>query len=158
MSRGQRSAGDIVDLHSTVAAVARLVDPTARAQSVSVEVQPIEPSLRVRADEAELQHALLNLLLNAVQASRPGGKVVVSAATGDAVRIRVKDEGCGIAAEDLRRIFEPFFGLRKGGTGLGLFLSLNFVRHWGGDIEVESAAGKGSAFDIVLPALAEVPQ
>ena len=97
----------------------------------------------VRADEAELQNLLVNLLLNAIQASKPGGKVVVATQGGDAVHIRVIDEGCGIAPEYRQKIFEPFFSLRQGGTGLGLFLSLNAVRSWGGDIVVESTPGKG---------------
>jgi PAS domain S-box-containing protein len=154
MSRGQPSSGDIVDLQATVAAVGRLIEPTARAHSVKIEIEPVAAALHVRADEAELQHALINLVLNAIQGCKPGGRVGIRAERGDPVRIRVSDNGCGVAAEHQKRIFEPFFGLRKGGTGLGLFLSLNFVRRWGGDIVVESAPGSGSVFDIVLPALA----
>jgi signal transduction histidine kinase len=153
LSRGKASPGDIVDCGAAIATVVRLVEPTARAHSVNVVVVSSAAELRVRADEAELQHALINLLLNAIQASNAGGRVLVSAETGESVRVRVADEGCGIAPENLNRIFEPFFSLRKGGTGLGLFLSLNFVRRWSGDILVESAAGKGSVFEIVLPAV-----
>ena len=65
--------------------------------------------------------------------------------------MRIRDNGCGIAPEHQKRIFEPFFSLRKGGTGLGLFLSLNFIRRWGGDILVHSEPGAGSTFDVVLP-------
>jgi len=72
----------------------------------------------------------------------------------DLVRIRVADDGAGIPAELQKRIFEPFFSARRGGTGLGLFLSLDFVRHWGGDIEVRSTPGAGSTFEVVLPAAA----
>lgn len=151
LSRGQPSTGDLIDLQATLAAVVRLIEPTARAQGVRIE-QDLAPGLRVRADEAELQHALLNLLLNAVQACRSGGRIRLAAGSGDAVRIRVSDDGCGIAPDDQKRIFEPFFSLRKGGTGLGLFLSLNFVRRWGGDIHVESTPGAGSTFEVVLPA------
>lgn len=154
MSRGQASAGDIVDLQATIAAVGRLIEPTARAHSVTIEIEPVAAGLHVRADEAELQHALINLVLNAIQACKPGGRVVVGTERGDGVHIRVTDDGCGVAAEHQKRIFEPFFSLRKGGTGLGLFLSLNFVRRWGGDIAVASAPGAGSTFDVVFPALA----
>jgi len=69
--------------------------------------------------------------------------------------VRVIDAGCGIVPENRKRIFEPFFSARQGGTGLGLFLSLNFVRRWGGDILVESRPGEGSAFEIVLPAVVD---
>ncbi len=154
LSRGQSSPGDIVDVRSAVAAAARLVEPAARAASVRVEIEPTEPGSRVRADEAELQHALINLLLNAIQACVRGGRVAVAMEPGDPVRVRIRDDGCGIAQEHQKRIFEPFFSLRRGGTGLGLFLSLNFVRRWGGDIRVSSSPGEGSTFEIVLPALA----
>ena len=73
--------------------------------------------------------------------------------SAEQVRVRVIDNGCGIPADDQKRIFDPFFSGRQGGTGLGLFLSLNFVRRWGGEIRVESAVGRGSTFEVVLPAL-----
>jgi len=154
LSRGQRPAtGEIVDLNAAIAAAQRLVEPTARASSVNVVVQPFATTLHVRADEAELQNLLVNLLLNAIQASKAGSKVIVATQAGDVVHIRVTDEGCGIAPEYRQKIFEPFFSLRPGGTGLGLFLSLNAVRSWGGDIAVESEPGKGSIFDVVFPAI-----
>jgi PAS domain S-box-containing protein len=150
LSRGQPSAADVLDAGAVVAAVARLVEPTARAQGVTIE-QTVAPGLYVRVDEAELQHATLNLLLNAVQASPAGATVRLAAAGGDAVLITIADEGCGIAPEHQVRIFEPFFSLRAGGTGLGLFLSVSFVRRWGGDIHVRSTPGEGSTFEIRLP-------
>lgn len=151
LSRGQRSRADVLDLGSTVAAVVRLIEPTARTHGVKIE-QTIPTPLPVTADEAGLQHALLNLLLNAVQASPPRATIRLVAETGDTVRLRVIDQGGGIAPGDQQRIFEPFFSLRAGGTGLGLFLSLNFVRHCGGDIRVHSTPGAGSTFEVVLPA------
>lgn len=158
LSRGQRHDGAIVDLRDAIAAAQLLVDPTARAHSVRIEVQPLATSLHVRAGEEELQNLLINLLLNAIQASKPGAKVVVAAHGGDDVRIRVADEGCGIPTEYRQKIFDPFFSMREGGTGLGLFLSINAVRSWGGDILVESTPGKGSIFEVVLPAIHPVPE
>jgi PAS domain S-box-containing protein len=155
MSRGQRSQGEVVDMGPVINAVARLIEPTAREHGVKVEVRSPAEGMHVRAEEAELQHTLINLLLNAVQASRAGGMVTVEAETGEQVRVRVIDNGCGIAGENQKRIFEPFFSARPGGTGLGLFLSLNFVRRWGGDIHVASEPGIGSTFEIVLPTLAQ---
>jgi len=107
--------------------------------------------LRVRADEIDLQHALINLLLNAVQASPRGAVIRLRIDAGEPVRIRVEDQGCGIAPEQQARIFEPFFSLRQGGTGLGLFVSLNAVRQWGGDILVRSTPGHGATFEVVFP-------
>ncbi|MGE0453192.1 MAG: PAS domain-containing sensor histidine kinase [Vicinamibacteria bacterium] len=153
MSRGQSTPGDIVDLSDSLRAAQRLIEPTARAHGVAIELADLPAGLRVRADEAEIQHALINLMLNGIQACRPGGRVRLSAEAGERLRIRVVDDGCGIAPEHQQRIFEPFFSLRQGGTGLGLFLSLNFVRRWGGDITVSSAPGKGSSFELTLPSL-----
>jgi len=110
--------------------------------------------IHLRADDADLQHALINLLLNAIQACATGGVVSLTIEDGNPIHIRVSDNGCGIAPEHQKRIFEPFCSLRKGGTGLGLFLSLNFVRRWGGDISVSSEPGAGSTFDVMLPASA----
>ena len=158
LSRGQRHDGAIVDLGEAIAAAQLLVDPTARAHSVRIEVQPLTTSLHVRAGEAELQNLLINLLLNAIQASKPGSTVTVCVRGGDDVRIRITDEGCGIPSECRQKIFEPFFSLREGGTGLGLFLSLSVVRSWGGDILVESTPGKGSTFEVALPAIHQDPE
>lgn len=154
MARGGESGGTIVDVGATVDAVIRLAAPTARARGVTIETtSPGAGTCRVVADEMDLQHAVINVLLNAVQASRDGGTVRVRVQGGDRIAVHVDDDGPGIAAEQRDRIFEPFFSLRPGGTGLGLFVSLNGVRKWGGDIRVDSAPGRGSTFTITLPAL-----
>jgi two-component system sensor histidine kinase FlrB len=150
MSRGQPSAGQLVDLSGALEAIVRLVAPTARAHRVEIDAV-IPAPLSVRADEADLQQALLNLLLNAVQASPPGRRVTVRVESGDPLVVRIADQGCGIAADQQARIFEPFFSLRSGGTGLGLFVSLNSVRRWGGDIHVASVPGEGATFEVSLP-------
>lgn len=157
MARGQHGPAQVVSLGPAAAAAVRLIQPTARARGVAIEFAEVVPDVRVRTEASELQHALINLLLNAIQACPgDGGLVRVSVARGaggaQAV-VRIGDNGCGIAPEHRARIFEPFFSVRPEGTGLGLFLSLNFVRRAGGDIVVESAPGSGSAFSIVLPAI-----
>jgi PAS domain S-box-containing protein len=152
MSRGQSGSMDIVDLQAALAAAIQLIEPTAREHGVKVVQRPTFGGLHVRADSTELQHILINLLLNAIQASPAGGEVTLDVIPGDPMRIRVADRGCGIAPENQKRIFEPFFSLRQGGTGLGLFLSLDFVRRWGGDITVTSDPGVGSTFEVIVPA------
>jgi PAS domain S-box-containing protein len=154
LSRGQPSTGDLVDVHAVLAAVCRLTSPTASAHGVHVEVESNGGSIRVRADEADL----INLLLNGIQACDDGGTVTLAARLDDAVHVTVSDTGRGIAPEHQKHIFEPFVSLSHDGTGLGLFIALNFVRKWGGDITVRSAVGHGATFDIALPALAAAPQ
>jgi PAS domain S-box-containing protein len=154
LSTGRPSPTDLVDIGATLDAVVRLIAPAARDHSTTIEVEPVASGTGVRADEAELQHVILNLLLNAIQACGPGGKVRIEVVGGDPVCVRITDDGCGIVPEEQKRIFEPFFSLRRGGTGLGLFLSLNFVRRWGGDIRVHSAPGVGSTFEVSLPSAA----
>ena len=151
LARGQRATVEIVDVGAAVTAAVRLIEPAARNESVSLAASTIAPGLHVRAEEAELQHAIINLLLNGVQACGPGGTVTISACGDDSVRITITDDGCGIPAEHRKRIFEPFFSLRRGGTGIGLFMSLDSVRRWGGDIRVHDAPVRGSIFEIVLP-------
>jgi len=153
LSRGQSSPGGLVDVGTVVEAVIRLVEPTAQARGVAVEAGPLPANLQVRADESDLQHALINLLINAVEACGEGGQVEVQVEQNGSVRIRVSDNGKGIPPDEVGRIFEPFVSLREGGTGLGLFLALNFVRQWGGDILVESTPDQGSVFEIVLPTI-----
>jgi PAS domain S-box-containing protein len=151
LSRGQRSTGELLDLGPVLSAVTRLIEPTARDHGVTIVTAPVPEGLHVRAGEADLQHVLLNLLLNAVQACSRGGKVSLEAEPGERVTIRVTDDGCGVPQENQKLIFEPFFSGRRGGTGLGLFMSLDFVRKWGGDIRVTSAPGRGATFEVVLP-------
>jgi signal transduction histidine kinase len=155
MSRGQSPQAQIVDVRTVVQNAARLVEPTARALGIALKVDPGGDGVRVCTDEAELQHVLINLLLNAVQACSEGGAVHARTSGGPSAKIAVIDDGCGIPPEHQQRIFEPFFSLRTGGTGLGLFMSLNFVRGWGGDIVVRSTPAGGSTFEIVLPAVSQ---
>ena len=153
LSRGQRSAGIVIEVREAVDAVVNLIQPTARSRGVSIALAAAAGPIHVRADEGDLQHALMNVLLNALQASPSGAVVNVELSGGATAVIRIIDRGSGIAPELQRRIFEPFISLREGGTGLGLFIALNSVRQWGGDIGVRSAPGEGSTFEVILPAL-----
>jgi signal transduction histidine kinase len=108
------------------------------------------------ADPDQLQQVLVNLLLNACDASAPGGAVVLSArrAPADMVRIDVADQGTGIAPENLTAIFEPFFTTkpRGEGTGLGLAIAAGIVRNHAGRIDVQSAPGQGTTVTVLWPA------
>jgi len=111
----------------------------------------------VLADAKQIQQVLVNLLTNAMQAMDPttGGALVVTIQPGTGiVCLAVHDQGIGIAAEDLPRVFDPFFSTKEKGTGLGLSVSYAIVRAHGGDLTVRSAPGEGTTFTLTLPAVA----
>jgi len=127
-----------------------------RCQESGVEVvwRPATglPPLVLAPDQ--IKQVLLNLLLNALEAMRGGGRLEVSTAYTDqpaGVRIDFTDSGLGIAADVLPHIFEPFYSTKPEGTGLGLSTSHSIVERHGGHIEVDSQVGKGSTFSVWLP-------
>ncbi len=119
---------------------------------LKVNLSPDLPE--ILADPVRIGQVALNMLLNAVHAITPPGKIdVETRKAGDMVEIVFSDSGQGIPEKHLNRIFDPFFttkGARKG-TGLGLAISYGIIQNHGGDIKVESAEGKGSTFIVRLP-------
>ena len=152
LSRGKSLPRTALDLPKCVAVVAGLCRQRAQGAGVAIEVSAFDGELTVSANESSVQQVLLNLLLNAIDASKSGQRIAITF-TVDRERavVHIADEGHGIAESDLPRIFEPFFSRRKGGTGLGLFVSKNFAERWGGDIVVESRPGGGATFSVVCP-------
>jgi two-component system, NtrC family, sensor kinase len=130
---------------------------------ISIETQLAEvPDALAMGNQ--IQQVLLNLLINARQAMPSGGRVIIRLeydAAGDTVDLIVRDTGCGIPADKLPRIFEPFYTTKsgpdetgKGGTGLGLASCRQIIEAHHGRIRVESTIGKGTQFTIKLPAAA----
>ncbi len=130
---------------------------------VSIAREPLLHALRIesggaeglpplRADANQLEQLLLNLILNAAQASVAGGRVVVRfAATGGVMRIEVQDFGAGMSLETQTRAFEPFFTTKARGTGLGLPICRRIVEAHGGTITIRSRAGAGTLVRVDLP-------
>jgi len=109
----------------------------------------------IEADHNQLSQVLTNLLLNAAQATPPGGSVTVVAETsrsGGTVELRVRDTGTGIQSDILPYVFEPFFTTKRGtGTGLGLTITKNYVLRHGGDIQLQTVPGAGTTVRVILP-------
>ena len=115
-------------------------------------IREFPPTLTWSVDRQQFRQVVWNLCLNALQAMPDGGELRVSAAAGGRLVVRVADTGEGIPADDLGHIFEPFFSTKSDGTGLGLALVHRIVQDHGGDIDVQSRPGVGSAFTVSLPA------
>lgn len=127
----------------------------AEQKKVEIVTELGSSSLRVLATDAELRMLILNLAQNAFHAMNEGGRLTVKGReSGGWVTIQFIDTGRGIAPDDLRKIFDPFFSKRADeviGTGLGLTICRAVVGRYGGRIDVESEPGSGSAFTVTLP-------
>jgi signal transduction histidine kinase len=134
---------------------------TARATmppDVGVEVEVDEDVPMIRGHHDALARALTNVMLNAIDACKTGGKVVVrvrkatdNAANGGAVELSVRDTGCGIPAEKLARIWDPYVTSKPGGTGLGLAIARQTVLAHDGSVSATSEVGRGTEIRFVLP-------
>jgi signal transduction histidine kinase len=121
-----------------------------RERRLEMTVSPELPAVHSKRDW--LVQAVLNLVLNAIDATDKGGSIRLCAeGETDQVRIRVQDNGTGIKEEDLPRLFQPYFTTKKHGTGLGLFVTQKLVAEHGGRVTCDSAPGQGTTFTIDLP-------
>ena len=153
----RRSGGvEWVDLNQLIEETLVLVDKKLRQSGIKV-IRDFDDQLpAVHARQDQLKQVLLNLILNAQQAIDRNGMISISTsrhttALAPSVSVEISDTGVGIAEDELTRIFEPFFSTRKKGTGLGLWVTQDIVRHHGGRIEVSSESGRGTTFQIILP-------
>lgn len=163
-SRRQTLATETFDIVESIDQVAEVVRSLV-GSGIEVEVEHPPAPLWVNTDRSEFDAAILNLVNNARDAMKEGGKLVIASTETIAPRaaeqaasvpfasISVVDSGTGIPENDLERVFEPFFTTKRivGGTGLGLSQVKRFANQAGGDVLVKSAMGRGSAFTLRLP-------
>jgi two-component system NtrC family sensor kinase len=150
-----------LNLHNLVRSTIALVENQALVKGIRLQFEPGEALPPVTVDGSQIQSVLLNIILNALDATEPGGDVTLvirlqaAAETEgpEGVEIRISDTGCGIPPENITKLFDPFFSTKEvgRGTGLGLSVSLGIVERHGGAIRVQSEVGKGSTFTIWLP-------
>jgi len=129
-----------------------------QARSIRLALKLAACSERVRGDERQLRHALLNLLINAIEAMNDGGQLDVSTDLSslsgrEYIRVTITDSGSGIRPEHLPRLFSPFFTTKKDGTGLGLAITRRIIQQHDGSITVESKVNEGTTFQVFLPLL-----
>jgi signal transduction histidine kinase len=143
----------VVDLAPTLDQVMRLLDSSARKRDITLEMQADENADAAWADPDQMKQIVLNLVLNAIEASPNGRTVTLAVLAGpkDHVTVEVRDQGSGIPPDKLESIFHPFFTTKEQGTGLGLSLVHQMIVEHGGDITVESEVDKGTTFRVTLP-------
>ncbi|HEX4515875.1 MAG TPA: HAMP domain-containing sensor histidine kinase, partial [Polyangiaceae bacterium] len=145
------------DVRELAERVVELLGPLAKKQNVNLVIAGEGEAIAL-ADEAQLEQAIANLVINGVQAMRRPGEVLVDVrkrrdGARDWVCVGVTDQGEGIREEDLPRVFEPFFTTKDvgSGTGLGLSVTYGIVEEHGGLVDVESTVGHGSVFTLRFP-------
>ncbi len=144
-----------VDVGGLVREALGAIRPLANAKRLRIEEEVAAGAATARCDRERVMQVLSNLIGNAIQFSREGGRVRVTlAGSGTEVQVRIADEGPGIAPEEQRHVFERFWKSRASGqgTGLGLSIAKGIVEAHGGRIWVESTPGQGATFAFTLPA------
>jgi signal transduction histidine kinase len=140
------------DLRRLTEDVALLASPEAALQGVKVETHFGSDGLPVRADADLIKHALLNVVLNGVQAMSEGGTLSVVARRDDeAATVEVRDQGGGIAPEIRDKIFNLYFTTKQGGSGIGLAMSYRVLQLHNGALDFVTEMGRGTTFRLVLP-------
>lgn len=144
---------EIVNIPALIAATVALHEDLFKPKNIHIHVEPMAAS-DVQGNFHELQQVLTNILLNARDAVSDEGNIWISAVeNGPKISIRIKDDGKGIPADIIDRIFEPLMTTRRGqgGTGLGLAITRRILHASDGDVTVESTPGAGAEFTITLP-------
>jgi PAS domain S-box-containing protein len=146
-----------VDIARVLDDAASIIEPLARQKSLEFRVIGPERPIVIESDAGKLRQAVLNLLSNAVKFTGRGSVTLRAYDATDAIVFEVRDTGIGIAAENLQRIFEPFWQVETSttrtapGTGLGLAVTRRLADLLGGEVSVQSAVGEGSVFTLRLP-------
>jgi signal transduction histidine kinase len=152
MSKPASDEREAVDLVSAVRECVAIMAPRLEKAKVTARVDAPPEGVKVMAYPSSLQRALVNVITNAEQFSREGGVVALRVSgLGNQAVLEVTDEGLGIPAADLERIFEMFYSTRPGGTGLGLFLAKTAIERCGGTIRAFNRSEGGACFRIALP-------
>jgi signal transduction histidine kinase len=165
-ARNRSSGLEPTDLTRVISDSLLLLEREMSKYRIRVETQ-FESAPSALANGNQIQQVLMNLLINARQAMPQGGVILIKLgfdAAANTVELVVRDSGCGMAPEVMRRIFDPFYSTKagpdasgKGGTGLGLSMCRDIIEAHHGRIRVDSSIGKGTAFTIKLPAAVTAP-
>jgi signal transduction histidine kinase len=151
--RSDRRSSAVALVHDAAA----VVEPLAQSRRLEFDVDVPAAAVRVETDPGKARQVLVNLLSNAVKFTERGTVTLRLRELDDGILFQVIDTGIGIAAEQMSRIFDPFWQAerpntrRAGGTGLGLAVSRRYVRLLGGSLDIDSQPGRGTCVSVRLP-------
>jgi signal transduction histidine kinase len=141
-----------IEVDRSLAEVVESMQQHAETAGLTLRSELASPGVYIEGDLFALGRVYRNLIVNAIQATAPGGLVVVATElASELVQVRVYDTGCGIAADRLGKVFEDFVTTKRRGLGLGLAISKKIVEQLGGHISVASEVGKGTTFVLEFP-------
>jgi len=158
LSFSRKSDGSIqgeLDINKILLELLELVRHKSNYERIEIQTNFEDDLPAISGDPSGLRQVFMNLLLNAHQAINDSGKIIITTSCTDlsSVTVVISDNGCGISKENIDQIWDPFFSTKAVGSGLGLGLAItyNIIKRHGGDINVESSAGKGTTFTIRIP-------
>jgi signal transduction histidine kinase len=152
-------AKDVVQVNSVVGKVTRMVGERARSRGIELSALLPDQDMEIWADERSMKQILLNLLANAINFSKPGGKVCIRVIPEkpEVAVIEIEDQGIGMSEEEQERALQPFGQAKpamtrtSGGTGLGLPITKGLVEAHGGTLTIQSRSGRGTTVRIEMP-------
>ncbi len=166
-ARPAKAALQPMQMHAVLVHTLRLVEPRLRSKGIALETAFEAPEDQIEGDASLLEQVFINLYFNAVDAMSSGGRLrvetsVAQVETGERdlwgaparvrrLRVSVRDTGHGIRAEDLPRVFDPFYTTKSEGSGLGLAIAYGIIQEHRGSFDVESRMGEGTVFHVAFP-------
>jgi two-component system, NtrC family, sensor kinase len=160
-SRQTKLDKESIEINKLVSSAISLMENQALVKGVSIKFSPGGNLPMLTLDRSQFQSVLLNIIINALDATEPGGSITIHTATAVSasdsghrgVEITIADTGSGIPPDNLDKLFDPFFSTKEvgQGTGLGLSVSYGIIQRHGGTIRVQSELEKGSTFFIWIP-------
>lgn len=151
-ARGKDTVPVETDIEELIRGAYKLVSTAINTEKINLTIDTDTKGIKIFADHEQMQRVFINLFNNAVETMSGEGDLSVKIAREmDTVKIAVSDTGGGVPADDVEKIFEPFYTTKAKGTGLGLAIVFKIIKKHNGTIDVESIEGKGTTFTITLP-------